>query len=221
MRGLCLFLIGTLFILIHTVESGAAGIYQMGYSYPFDGMARDGRQTKTFMICEYEPAAGPYLSRATRFPALAVRVSQDVAPGPQGTKKESEGPNGETVSNQGVKEKQSSPGQPVTILFTLDSAVLDDVAKAHLSSFVENMGARSKESYFSITGYTCDLGRKDHNDILARQRAEAVAAYLRKAGIHLSQVTGTGKCCYATEDPGKRYLNRRVEVRAQNKEVTR
>ncbi len=122
--------------------------------------------------------------------------------------------------SQGIEEKQSSPGQPVTILFTLDSAVLDDVAKAHLSSFVENMGARSKESYFSITGYTCDLGRKDHNDILARQRAEAVAAYLRKAGIHLSQVTGTGKCCYATDDLGKRYLNRRVEVRAQKKEVT-
>ncbi|HOD74565.1 MAG TPA: OmpA family protein [Syntrophorhabdaceae bacterium] len=220
MRGPCLFLIGTLFIVIHTVESGATGIYQTDYSYPFEKMARSGLQAKTFMICEHAPASGPYLLRATRFPLPAVRVTQDVAPSPQGTKKEPEGPSREIAISQGIEEKQSSPGQPVTILFTLDSAVLDDVAKAHLSSFVENMGARSKESYFSITGYTCDLGRKDHNDILARQRAEAVAAYLRKAGIHLSQVTGTGKCCYATDDPGKRYLNRRVEVRAQKKEVT-
>lgn len=219
MRGLCLFLIGTLFILIHTVESGATGIYQTDYYNPFEGMAHSGLQAKTFMICEYAPAAGPYLLRATRFPMPAVRVSQDVAPSPQGTKKEPEGPRRETATNRGVKERQSGPEQSITILFALDRAVLDDVAKATLSPFVESMGARSKESYFSVTGYTCDLGRKDHNDILARQRAEAVAVYLRKAGMHLSEVTGTGKCCYATNDPDKRYMNRRVEVRAQKKEI--
>lgn len=220
MRGPCLFLIGTLFILIHTVESDAADIYQMDYTHPFEGMARDARQAKTFMICEYEPAAGPYLSRATKFPMPAVRVTQDVAPGPQGTKKEPEGPNGETDTNRGGKEKQSAHEQSIAVYFAFDSAVLDDVARATLSSFFESMGARTKDSYFSVMGYTCDLGRKDHNDILARQRAEAVAVYLRKAGIHLSEVTGTGKCCYATDDPDKRCMNRRVEVRAQKKEVT-
>jgi hypothetical protein len=71
MRWSCLLLIGALFILIPHGRIGRGRQYQMGYSYPFDGMARDGRQTKTFMICEYEPAAGPYLSRATRFPALS------------------------------------------------------------------------------------------------------------------------------------------------------
>ncbi|OPY03274.1 MAG: outer membrane protein A [Syntrophorhabdus sp. PtaB.Bin184] len=220
MKGSCLFLISTLFILIHTVESGATGIYQTDYSYPFEGMARSGLQAKTFMICEHTPAAGPYLLRATRSPMPAVRVSQDVAPGPQGTKKEPEGPRRENATNWGGKERQSAPEQSLTILFAFDSAVLDDVARATLSSFVESMGARTKDSYFSVTGYTCDLGRKDHNDILARQRAEAVAGYLRKAGMHLSEVTGTGKCCYATNDPDKRYMNRRVEVRAQKKEIT-
>lgn len=220
MRKSCLFLIATLFILIHMVESGATGIYQTDYSYPFEKMARSGLQAKTFMICEHAPAAGPYLLRATKFPALGVRVSQDVAPGPQGTKKEPEGPRRENATNRGGKEKQSAPEQSIAVYFAFDSSVLDDVARATLSSFFESMGARTKD-YFSVTGYTCDLGRKDHNDILAQQRAEAVAVYLRKAGIHLSEVTGTGKCCYATDDPDKRYMNRRVEVRAQKKEVTR
>ena len=72
-----------------------------------------------------------------------------------------------------------------------------------------------------MTGYTCDLGSKAHNDVLAIKRAEAVAAYLRKAGLHAIWVAGTGKCCYATKDPGKRYLNRRAEVTISKREATK
>ena len=62
---------------------------------------------------------------------------------------------------------------------------------------------------------------KAHNDDLAIKRAEAVEAYLRKADLHVMWVTGTGKCCYATKDRGKRYLNRRAEVTISKREDTK
>ena len=109
----------------------------------------------------------------------------------------------------------------ITVLFGLDNSVLSDAERARLSSFVKSLGAETKAGNLFVTGYTCDLGNKAHNDVLAIKRAEAVEAYLRKAGLHAMWVTGRGKCCYATKDPGKRYLNRRVEVIFSKREVTK
>ena len=67
------------FVLFQSVGAHAAGIYQMGYRYSFDGMARDGARRQTFVICEDACAAAPPLAPAPRFPALSIRVSQDVA----------------------------------------------------------------------------------------------------------------------------------------------
>jgi len=73
-----------------------------------------------------------------------------------------------------------------------------------------------------VDGYTCDIGDKHYNDLLARKRARNVASYLKTTGsIQPSSVTGQGKCCYATGDPGTKHLNRRVEVKiTQKKGVT-
>jgi outer membrane protein OmpA-like peptidoglycan-associated protein len=73
----------------------------------------------------------------------------------------------------------------------------------------------------SVMGYTCDLGSKARNDVLAMKRAEAVAAYLRKSGLHALRVSGTGKCCYATKNLRKPYLNRRVEVTISKREAAK
>ena len=98
---------------------------------------------------------------------------------------------------------------------------LSNAERARLSSFVKSLGAETKAGNLFVTGYTCDLGSKAHNDVLAIERAEAVEAYLRKTGLHAMWVTGMGKCCYATKDPSKRYLNRRVEVIISKKEAAK
>ena len=64
-----------------------------------------------------------------------------------------------------------------------------------------------------IEGRTDDLGTQSFNDRLARNRADAVAAFLKRLGV-----TGTvtiesqGKCCYLT-------ANRSEETRARNRRV--
>jgi OmpA-OmpF porin, OOP family len=220
MKAVSLTLIGALLILFRSVDSSAIGIYQSDYRYSFDGIARDGARRQTFVIREDECTTAPYLTPVPRFPALSVRVSRDVATGKESTHKGPAGGSRETAARKDTSETQRGPDIRITILFDLDGSTLSDMEGTRLSSFVGSARAETKGSDLSVTGYTCDLGSKAHNDILARKRAGAVAAYLRKAGVYPSLVTGVGKCCYATKDPDKRSLNRRVEVRAGKREVT-
>ena len=66
-------------VLFQSVASHATGIYQMDYRYSFDGMAWDNARRQTFVICDDACVAEPPLAPAPRFPALSVRVSQDIA----------------------------------------------------------------------------------------------------------------------------------------------
>ena len=172
------------------------------------------------MICDDACVAVPSLAPAPRFPALSVRVSRDIA-----TKKSPEkAPDGggrETPPSKDENEEEHAADARITVLFGLDSSALSDAEKDRLSSFVKSLGAETKGGNLFVTGYTCDLGSKARNDVLAIERAEAVESYLRKAGLHAMWVTGTGKCCYATKDPGKRYLNRRAEVTISKREATK
>ena len=202
-----------LIVVFQPSASDATGIYQMHYRYSFDGVARDNAHQQTFVISENACEAVPYLARAPRLPALSVRLSQELTVTGEATHKKAEGDTREITAKKDTSERQSGPDVRITILFDLDGSTLSDTETARLSSFVDRMGPETKGGYFSVKGYTCDLGKKAHNDILARKRADTVATYLRKAGIHLSRIMGTGKCCYATKDADKRYLNRRVEVR--------
>ncbi len=214
-------LIGALLICFHSVALDAAGIYQKrDYRYSFDGMARDNARVQTFVVCEDGSLTAPYPMRATRLPTLSVKVSQSIAPGAQRTEKKPEEQGRETVLEKDGMDRQRRHTS-TTILFDLDSALLNDAERAKLSSFAESIDPITRGSDVSVTGYTCDLGGKAHNDILADKRAEAVAAYLRSVGVHPFVVAGMGKCCYATKDPDKRHLNRRVEVRTGKKEATK
>ena len=67
------------FVLFQSGTAHAAGIYQMGYRYAFGDRAGDGAHGKTFVICGDECTAAPPLTPAPRFPALSIKVSQDIA----------------------------------------------------------------------------------------------------------------------------------------------
>jgi outer membrane protein OmpA-like peptidoglycan-associated protein len=205
------------FVLIQSAGAHATGIYQMGYRYAFDNAAQDGARRKTFVICGDECTAAPPLAPAPRFPTLSVRVSQDIT-AKKSPDKAPDGGGRETPPNKDASDREHAADARITVLFGLDSSALSDAEKAKLSSFVKSLDAEAKAGNLFVTGYTCDLGTKNHNDDLAIERAEAVERYFRKAGLHVMWVTGTGKCCYATKDPGKRYLNRRVEVTISKRE---
>lgn len=213
--------IGVLLVFLESVNSHATGIYQADYRYSFGGMAHDSAHRQTFVICEDTHITAPYLVRAPRFPALSIRISQDIVPGRQSTEKGPEGQGRETAVQKDSSVKQDTSEASITILFELDSSGLTDAAKAKLSSYIQGVDAETKANGVVVKGYTCDLGSKTHNDILARKRADAIAAYLRVAGVSPSRVLGMGKCCYATQDPDKRSFNRRGEVTTDKTEVTR
>ena len=111
------------------------------------------------------------------------------------------GGNSETAVTADKSHKRQDPDTRITVLFGLDNSALSGAEKARLSFFVKSLDAETKAGNLFVTGYTCDLGTKDHNDVLAMKRAEAVETYLRKAGLRAMWVTGMGKCCYATKDP--------------------
>jgi outer membrane protein OmpA-like peptidoglycan-associated protein len=211
------------FVLFQSVGAHAGSIYQMEYRYSFDDMARDGVRRQTFVICDDTCAAGPPLAPAPRFPALSIKVSQHPAANisKEAAQKAPVDRNSETAASVAKSNGQQELDARITVLFSLDRSALSDAEKTRLSSFVKDLDAEAKAGNLFVTGYTCDLGSKAHNDVLAMKRAEAVEGYLRKAGLHAIWVAGRGKCCYATKDPGKRYLNRRVEVTIQNKEATK
>ncbi len=204
-------------VLFQSVASHATGIYQTQYRYSFDGMAWDNAHRQTFVICDDACVAESPLALAPRFPTLSVRVSQDIATN-KSPEKAPDGGGRETPPSKDANKEEHATDARIIILFGLDSSILSDAERSRLSSFVKSLGAETKAGNLFVTGYTCDLGTKNHNDVLAIERAEAVEAYLRKAGLHAMWVTGTGKCCYATKDPGKRYLNRRVEVTISKRE---
>ena len=87
-------------------------------------------------------------------------------------------------------------------------------ARASIDAAATGNGIRR----IDIRGRTDNVGPAAANDLLARQRAAAVAQYLRARHPHLAsaevKVDGRGVCCYATENdtPDGRARNRRVEI---------
>ena len=60
-----------------------------------------------------------------------------------------------------------------------------------------------------VTGFTCALGKKGYNKILARKRAGSVAEYLVKNGVKVTETAGKGGEGYIS---GVHKNNRRVEI---------
>lgn len=102
----------------------------------------------------------------------------------------------------------------VVVSFPFGSAVLTAAARASIDAAASGDGIRR----IGIQGRTDNVGPAAANDLLARQRAAAVAQYLRARHPHLAgaevKVDGRGVCCYAAENdtPEGRARNRRVEI---------
>lgn len=102
----------------------------------------------------------------------------------------------------------------IVVTFPFGSAGLTAAARAAIDAAAAGDGIRRIE----IHGRTDNVGPAAANDLLARQRAAAVAQYLRAHHPHLAgaevKVDGRGVCCYATENdtPEGRARNRRVEI---------
>jgi outer membrane protein OmpA-like peptidoglycan-associated protein len=208
------------FVLFQSAGAHAAGVCQTGYRYSFGDVAWDRARRQTLIICDDAPAAGPPLAPAQRFPVLSIRVSENQAKraNKEPAQRAPLGRNSETAVAEDRSRREQDPDAHITVLFRLQSSALSRAEKARLSSFIKSLDSETRAGNLFVTGYTCDLGNEAYNDVLAIERAEAVERYLRKSGLYALWLTGRGKCCYATEDPGKRYLNRRVEVTISKRE---
>jgi len=98
----------------------------------------------------------------------------------------------------------------IVVSFSFGSAVLTAAARASIDAAASGDGIRRVD----VRGRTDNVGPPAANDLLARQRAAAVAQYLRARHPHLAgaevKVGGRGVCCYATENdtPEGRARNR-------------
>jgi len=122
-------------------------------------------------------------------------------------------------SNSGAEHKNlpgnSFPGGKTdtvtlryTVMFGLDQHTLAKGGNEDLDNFAETIKGASE---VKVTGYTCDLGGKQHNDALAMRRARQVSRYLVSLGVpaEIIKTNGLGKCCYVSPDFE---ANRRAEV---------
>lgn len=102
----------------------------------------------------------------------------------------------------------------IVVSFPFGSAMLTAAARASIDAAASGDGIRR----IDIRGRTDNVGPAAANGLLARQRAGAVAQYLRAHHPNLAgaevKVDGRGVCCYATENdtPEGRARNRRVEI---------
>ncbi|MCW8085421.1 OmpA family protein [Sabulicella glaciei] len=78
------------------------------------------------------------------------------------------------------------------VFFTADSAALDGPAREVVTGAARR-AARFPNSRVRILGYTGPAGEPEANRILARERAEAVAAALREAGVAPGRISVAGR----------------------------
>ena len=99
------------------------------------------------------------------------------------------------------------------IMFLPDSSKLESGFKKHLTSLAELL--KLLEGELSIYGYCADVGSKESIKTLSQERADVVAAYLKKHDVkHILNVEGKGSRYPIGDNNTKsgRALNRRVEI---------
>lgn len=109
-----------------------------------------------------------------------------------------------------------------TVYFDFNGSRLTPAAKAKLNALSAALKSRKVKSV-SIIGYTDEIGETGYNLRLSKNRANAVAAYLRAKGIVVkgkSEVRGLGETASKSECEGLKgkeqraclWRDRRVEV---------
>jgi outer membrane protein OmpA-like peptidoglycan-associated protein len=124
-------------------------------------------------------------------------------------------PVGFTFSAPAARTEEDAPRTSAvrtiaTVYFPLNSHRLKGGEKNKLRAARDSLVSAT---HLSVTGYTCQVGTRRHNDLLAVRRAGTVGGFLRTMGIprERMEVTGKGGCCYVSD---VRAMNRRVEITA-------
>ena len=180
-------------VMIPATGMTAMSVEQKDYVFRM-GVTRD-ISTSTFVIGEFAqkkqlrpPAAIPVAEKNKIH--LALRKGQAIVTG----------------------EKQIDNVQRTIppVLFDLSSSSLSRETEQEILSALEKMV--DKDTPLQITGFTCDLGSQQINDLLALKRATVVADLLKFHGFNVVAVSGKGRQGYVSRDPEMRHLNRRVEI---------
>jgi OmpA-OmpF porin, OOP family len=106
-----------------------------------------------------------------------------------------------------------------TVLFKTGDYSLSDEAKQGLASIAKQGLAYSKGWGISVAGFADSTGNAASNQILSRQRAQAVEAYLlQDCGVPVGRILAPGAMgetnpVASNEDPSGRAENRRVDVK--------
>jgi len=95
--------------------------------------------------------------------------------------------------------------------FKFGSSVLDSAEGDIILAALKQLGVTSNAP-LNITGYACELGPDQYNQMLSLQRAEAVASLLQTHGFVVATVQGKGSQNPIVRDPQELHRNRRVEI---------
>lgn len=114
------------------------------------------------------------------------------------------------------KDEIKIPGK---IHFDTDKATLkeDKETKEILQTVADVLKENTQITKLRIEGHTDDQGGNEHNHKLSQERAEAVIAWLVKAGVDKSRLDGKGwgeeRSLVKNDSPANREQNRRVEFK--------
>jgi len=115
-------------------------------------------------------------------------------------------------------EKNAAPqktGLDMMINFGLDSAQLDQIARAELDEFAKALKDNRLSTFrFVVEGHTDASGPDRYNQNLSQRRAQSVAAFLAANGVQAARLEaiGLGKSHPRVANPYDP-VNRRVEMR--------
>ncbi len=101
---------------------------------------------------------------------------------------------------------------PISVTFQFASATLSGLTEMEIKKAVALIQPGDS---ILVEGRTDDIGSQAFNDRLARQRAEVVAADLKRLGVKSPiDIRSQGMCCYAIANNSEesRAINRRVDL---------
>jgi len=101
--------------------------------------------------------------------------------------------------------------QMLMVYFQKESSSLSPEAAREMITKIQKNGVLPNTPLM-ITGYTCELGTDNLNQVLSQKRAETVAKILQEHGYSAIKVQGKGAQNSITSVPQELHKNRRVEI---------